>query len=134
MKYTFDGVVTEDYKLKLSKRRMLDTVILTFAPGTEVTLTLSKRVKNRSNAQNAYYWAVPVKILAEHLGYEYEEAHEALKWQFLRKGDEVPTVRSTTKLTTEEFNDYIDRIIRWAAIEFRVVIPDPNECEVNDNG
>ena len=39
----------------------------------------------------------------------------------------MPKVKSTTKLSTKEFNEYIEQIQVWAASEHGVVIPDPNE-------
>lgn len=46
---------------------------------------IRKPRKPRSNEQNAYYWAVIVKIISEEIGYTPDETHEALKWMFLKK-------------------------------------------------
>ncbi|TAK57855.1 MAG: hypothetical protein EPO24_09310 [Bacteroidetes bacterium] len=98
----------------------------------QVILTLEVKRKRRSDQQNRYYWGVIIKILSTFFGYEEEEMHEALKMKFLlvHGGDGKPdTIRSTRKLTTVEFNDYIDKVIRWAAKEFNVVLPDPNQWQ-----
>lgn len=98
----------------------------------QVILTLDVKRKRRSDNQNRYYWAVIIKILSTYFGYEQEEMHEALKMMFLKVhgGDGKPdTIRSTSKLTTLEFNDYIDRVIRWASKDFSIVLPDPNDWQ-----
>lgn len=134
MKLVFEGVITPDRKLKLFKRNTFDTALLTFKPGQLVNLTLSKARKSRSGNQNAYYWGVVIKILGDYFGYDYNEMHEELKIkhnpQPSRLSPEETFGGSTAKLSTAEFNDYLERIVRWAAMEYAVVIPDPNEVEV----
>ena len=70
----------------------------------------------RSSQQNNYYWSI-VKLLAEELGYTESEMHQAIKNHF--------NILSTKSLTTKEFSEYIERIIRWSAIDLHIVIPDP---------
>jgi len=54
--------------------------------------------------------------------------HEALKFKFLSKGHEtLPTVISTTKLDTLDFFEYIEKIKRWATIEYQIVLPEPED-------
>ncbi|MBU0959480.1 MAG: hypothetical protein KKB31_06045 [Nanoarchaeota archaeon] len=97
--------------------------------GCEIELTIDKRKKDRSNQQNRYYHAVVVKMIAEDLGYTKDEAHIALKMLFLLKDGKVPTVRSTTDLTTVEFEEYLRKIKRWASMFLNIYIPDPNEVD-----
>jgi hypothetical protein len=61
-------------------------------------------------------------------GYDKDEMHQALKEKFLRieKVEGLPSTRSTADLTTLEFMDYIDEIVRWAATQ-GVDIPEPSE-------
>jgi len=96
----------------------------------EVELIVRKWKKRRTNNQNSYYWGVVIPILCETLGYSNEEMHEALKWKFLRNKDreKLPTVKSTAGLSTIEFGNYIDEIVRWASQE-GIVIPDPYQIE-----
>lgn len=101
-----------------------------FKEEARIELILRKQAKKRTDPQNRYYWGVVVPMLSEHFGYTKEEMHEALKWQFLKKPEaNPPTVGSTRKLSTEEFNNYIESIQVWAASEYSIVIPDPNEVE-----
>lgn len=105
-------------------------VLLSSLEGKRIELTIRKERNSRTLSQNAYYWGVVIEILAENYGYEPEEMHEALKFKFLKTHDdsELVTVRSTTKLSTVEFGDYLDRIMRWAAQE-GIYIPSAGEFE-----
>lgn len=97
--------------------------------GQRFEIVLRKEIKGRSLNQNAYYWGVVIDILGNHLGYEAEEMHEALKFKFLRihKVEGLETVRSTTDLSTAEFEEYLEKIRRWAAMELNCYTPLPNE-------
>lgn len=97
----------------------------------DIDVSVKKRTKPRSSHQNRYYWGVVIEILSEYTGYEREEMHDALKMLFLRKPAHAPglpdTLRSTSDLTTKEFEDFLERVRRWATIELSVSIPLPNE-------
>lgn len=94
----------------------------------QIQVTVEKRKKNRTSKENRYYWGVVIPILADHFGYEGEEMHEALKWQFLRKPhSKLPTVQSTAAMSTIEFEEYMRKIRTWAAMEYSISIPEPNE-------
>ncbi len=70
----------------------------------------------RSAPQNNYYWNI-VRILADELGYTENEMHETIKNHF--------DIESTKTLSTKEFSVFIERLVRWSAIELNIVIPDP---------
>ena len=70
----------------------------------------------RSAQQNNYYWKI-VNILGDDLGYTDQEMHSTIKEHF--------NIQSTKILTTKEFSQFIEKIIRWSAIELGVIIPDP---------
>ena len=80
---------------------------------------------SRSEKQNNYYFGVVVDMLSNETGNELEETHELLKLRFLKPMGK----KSTTELTTVEFNAFIERIQRWSAQELGCVIPDPNEVK-----
>ena len=89
---------------------------------------LRKQSKQRSIEQNKYYWAVVVKILAEHFGYMPEEMHGVLKFHFVR----TLGCDSSTELSTYEFSiEFIEKIRTWAQTEFNVYIPAPGEFETS---
>lgn len=90
-------------------------------------LKLSKKELNRSNAQNSYYWGVIIPLLSEHFGYFKDEMHEALKLKFLIDDSrELPTIKSTSMLSTAEFCEYTNKIIIFAG-ENGIYIPEPGE-------
>jgi hypothetical protein len=99
-----------------------------------VEIVIRRIRKGRSLPQNSYYWGVVIPILSQHLGYEKDEMHEALKFEFLKIHDDRPlaTARSTTDLSTTEFKTYIEQIQRWAAEFHGCYIPDPGEGTFDD--
>lgn len=93
----------------------------------------------RSNQQNRYYFGLVVPLIQKGL-YEKgldvskEEAHEFLKARLnftelvnedTGEFERIPM--STTRLNKEGFSDYIQKIQRFAAEWFEIVIPDPGE-------
>jgi hypothetical protein len=122
-------VINKNFKPDNIKR--LEDYLLTLE-GQECDATIRKHKSQRSNNQNNYYFGVVCKILGDYFGYTQEEMHDALKYKFLRKGAaDLETVTSTTKLNTAEFEDYLEKIRRWAVIDYNVVIPLPNEIIMN---
>jgi hypothetical protein len=93
----------------------------------------------RSLPQNAYYWACVVPLVKDGLrdaGYDdvktEEDAHEVMKHLFLKQqigsrktGEVIEFTRSTTTLTKELFNQYLEEIWKWSAEFLNVVIPNP---------
>jgi hypothetical protein len=104
-------------------------------------LVTVKDFRKRSLNQNAYYWGVVVPMVKDGLyqaGFDEvttnEDAHEMLKQIHLTKrmvsklsGDVIDLAGSSAKLTIPEFNDYIERICKWAVEYLGVVIPSPEE-------
>lgn len=97
--------------------------------------------KQRSSPQNSYYWGVVIEVLANHseIGYTKDEWHEILKHKFLRitlwipKKDGIKEMsvitKTTTKLTTKDFEEYLSQIRSWASQDLGCFIPEPNEME-----
>lgn len=96
--------------------------------GKYVEVVVRKERSERSNNQNNYYWGVVLQLLSDHTGYTTDEMHEICKHQFLIVHGKFDYVKSTTKLNTVEFEEYLDKIKNWAAV-LGVNIPNPNECE-----
>lgn len=96
--------------------------------GHRVEVVVRKIKAKRSENQSRYYWGVVLELLSKELGYDQDEMHEILKYKFLQShAMGMPYVKSTTKLSTGEFEDYLSKIKRWAAEFLHIVIPDPNE-------
>jgi hypothetical protein len=130
----FDFVANlKNGKLSDSFMDNISRYLLTLKDGP-VQVIIQKYRAKRTDQQNRYYWAVVVRTIGHHCGYTDEETHDALRWLFLRQqADGKPnTVKSTTKLNTQEFENYINEIKRWAAMELQLYIPDPNELTGQD--
>lgn len=116
------------------------------------TLLTAKDYRKRSASQNAYYWGVVVPMVKVGLiGIGYDEikdnddAHEFIKAVHLSKkirnpknDDEVLVQGTTQKLTIAEFNDFLEAVIKWAALYLGTVIPAPSSeyamlSEYNEN-
>jgi hypothetical protein len=115
----FRGKV-ERGRIVLDNRNGFQTHLASFE-GKRVELILRERTAERSDSANKYYHGVVVAMLADHLGYTKQEMHATLKEQF--------GIVSTTKLTIQEMQDYITQVIRFAATEFQIYIPDPDSVE-----
>lgn len=109
--------------------------------GGDFVVTLAKNSRKRSTSQNAWIWGVAYPLLADHLGYDHHE-HERLHYDLLsvRFGTKavapllpgapprIEPQRTSSELTTKEFSDYMDWLVRYAATEFGVVIPLPDDA------
>lgn len=130
----FEGFINRG-KLKIldHQKKAIARWCSTFKNGTNLDITVRKHSSKRSNQQNKYYWGVVVNILGNHFGYDPEEMHEELKYLFNSIHSRIDPKReigsSTTKLSTEEFVDYTERICRWAAMECQVYVPPPEKAE-----
>ena len=75
----------------------------------------------RTNRQNNLYWGIYVPTCADHFGYMPDEMHEEFKLMFNGIDSKlVPGAKvggSTTKLTTKQFKDYLEKIIIWATTQ-----------------
>lgn len=104
--------------------------------GKSVEVTVRPARSQRSLDQNAYWWAVPVRLMAEYMGEELTATHYALLGECFgyhyseRLGRLVPNKGSSSALTTEEFSRLIEWCPPWALEHHGVNIPLPNEVEV----
>lgn len=95
----------------------------------ELILRKQRQYKNRSLEQNAYYWGVVLKLISEHTGFETDELHEGFLGKFSCENNEIglPIIHRSKEMSTSEFSDYVNTIRDWAAKEFQMYIPEPNE-------
>jgi len=108
--------------------------------GEEVEVTVERKRRQRSSAQNRFLWGACLPAIAEHCGYDHHEM-ERLHYDLLsvRFGTTaiaplmdgappriVPT-RTSSELNTAEFSDYLEWLVRFAAEKFGVVISFPDE-------
>lgn len=120
-----------------SERQRLHDYIDKLA-GKVCKVTIERVQKRRSNQANAYYWGVVVQAFSQFLKdqgewYTDEEVHEMFKFKFLRRsvvnkktGEVVSEITlSTSKLSTSEFAEYLDRCIVWLNDMFGIHVPSP---------
>ena len=109
--------------------------------GKAVTITIERKRRSRSIQQNRYYFGVIVEMITRQLiadGWEVskEDVHEMMKVKFATKelfnestGEVMQTTRSTTDMSTTEFEEFNEACRRWAAEILGMNIPDPNQYE-----
>ena len=103
----------EKGKMTLLDREKFDNAISKLQGDYYIEL---KETGVRSSQQNNYYWNI-VRIIADELGYTEQEMHSTIKNHF--------DVDSTKVLSTKEFSAFIEKLVRWSAIELNIIIPDP---------
>ena len=100
-----------------------------------------KDFRKRSIPQNAYYWSVVVPLVRKGLyeaGFDEvrtnDDAHEIIKHVHLKKqmvskqtGDVIDIAGSSSSLSIPEFNEFIERVCKWASEYLGIYIPSPNE-------
>lgn len=128
----------EKGRLKLDLEQEYEISIL-FYEGKDIELVLRERKYDRSNQQNKYYWGVVIQMIADEIGESPQNVHEMMKACFNKqrlvitvKGKQYQKeiVKSTTGLSTSEFEDYQRKIREWASSFLRLYIPLPNEIEL----
>ena len=88
--------------------------------------------KNRSLAQNKLYWKW-ITCIGDEIGYTSEEMHVIMADKFLvtkfveYDDDKIKMDKSTSRLNTKEFTEYLEYIDRWAAGEMGIVLPSPED-------
>ena len=124
---SFRAVVEEGYKVRILNREGFDKFLNNFKEGTILELVV-KEIENRTQLQNSYYWGQVIgspskegSLMSNEMfqGYTKQELHEALKEKF--------DVKSTAGMEQEEFTEYINKIIRWAAEFADMYIKEPED-------
>ena len=130
--------ITSHGHLSGKDRTRLDDTIRSLA-GKRVRISVKLYQKKRSTSQNNFYWSqiVPrvTAMFREYGNYvDDDDCHEFLKMRVgklaqvivLPNGEVVKGLGSTTKLSTMEFEAYLERIRAWAA-PLGLVLPFPGE-------
>lgn len=132
-----NGHIDKDGKPTIHRKAEMEAWFTKNA-GKDFKIKVERKYKKRSDPQNRYYFGVVVPLIRERLlqlgnDFTLEETHEALKAKFNvheilnDKGVSDEIVKSTAKLRTIEFMEYLDRITMWAAQFLGITIPAPNE-------
>lgn len=92
-------------------------------------ITITKYKKDRTKSQNSLMW-LWLGIISNDTGESPENLHNIFKLRFLgtekiqSMGYSIEIPKSTTKLTTQEFTDYLDKI-EGLAISIDIRLPHP---------
>ena len=113
--------------------------------GKSLRVTLAEAKKRRSTRQNAYMWAVPIRMITDAFRdagnvVDEDEVHEYLKAEIgklrrkvvTQEGEVIDMPASTKHLTTSQMEDYLEKVRAWAAEVLDLQIPLPNEELQND--
>lgn len=133
----FHALVTDDGKLVFPDgERGLRQGYLKRLAGRPVDVTVRIHRNRRSSQQNRWHFGIAIPLIAQELGYDRHE-HEALHYALVAKcfgttfdkrlNQDVPNVRSS-HLSTSEFSELMEWEVRWAATEYGIVVPLPNEA------
>ena len=134
-KMVFRGHIDKKGQLIISKteRTRMEQFWSIFKAEEQIDITQEKHRKKRSLPQNSYYWGVVLPYIAKANGEDdLDDLHDDLKHMFNPKIKEVHGMTiekggSTTEMSTEEFSEYVDKVVRFAAIKLGIYIPDPGE-------
>ena len=133
MNPVFTGTI-EKGKLKLDNPHKY-LVRIAALEGKKVELILRQQKAKRSIRQNSAYWGIVIEILSNHLGYDKDSMHDALKVKFASRVDPetgLTITESTAKMDTKRFIEYYESIQRWAAEFLNCYLPSPNEIDYQD--
>lgn len=131
------GRITENGKLSVvNQESFLEWIKAN--KNKEIIVSIELRRNKRSGFQNNYYWGVVVPLVQNainELGNEFTrmETHEFLKARFNYKevefieGHYIDVPVSTTRLDTQGFNEYIEKIQRFGSEMLGIYIPDPEK-------
>lgn len=137
-------------EMEIKNQEAFEKHLIPYEGKDNLQLILKKKVKSRSRQEEKYYYAVPLKYVAEAMDITREEAHEFLKALLLRTEERATTpsgkvsryerVMSTTELGDTAYREYWGEVLKWASLPtgddglsrtsgLGVYIPGPNEAE-----
>jgi hypothetical protein len=95
-----------------------------------VSVTVARERKVRSTKENNYYHGVCIKMISDSTGQSPESVHDAMRMMFLKVtyDNGMESIRSTTKLSTCEMEEYLTNIRQWASEFLSLFIPLPGEA------
>ena len=108
--------------------------------GSDVVITIDKVKKKRSNNQNAFYWGVLIPLMQQGAkdtwgeSWSVDKAHKHLSKLFvfhesvnIKTGLITKTPKSTTELTTTDWEVYVTEIRIYLLENFDIDAPEPNQ-------
>lgn len=121
MDYFYSSSCTvRDGKIKIYNREALEKELYRWPDGLELEFVLQEPKRQRTNAQNRFFWG-PVCNAFKELGYHPQETHDMLCLMFLPQqvkrldGTLVTVPGHTSTLTVKEFNEFLEQVIQLAS-------------------
>jgi len=133
-------LITSVFNGKFTRNRTIILQAIKSFENSDVVLTLEKPKKKRSNDQNAYYWGCLIPLMQ--LGakdtwgetWNADTSHKFLSKKFVfhesvsqKTGEITNTHKSTTELTTTDWEVYMTEIRIYLLEDFDIDAPEPNE-------
>ncbi len=88
--------------------------------------------KDRTNEQNRYLRWVVYKTIVDSIWGDVDYIHWVMWMKFLvDKTKKMPYIKSTTKLNTTEFTQYVENIKKFVS-KFGIIIPKPDNFNLNN--
>jgi len=97
-----------------------------------LTLTEGRQKRSKTYQQVKYWWAKPVKLIADHCGYTDAQMHYALLGEWSGyvdgpNGHPIPAKPSMADYSVEDMTKIIDWVLTWAPSELGVNVPPPDK-------
>lgn len=137
---TFEGIIANGHLPGSVRLQISDA--MRRAEGKRVRIALSEVRRRRSSNQNSFYWGVVIPAVKELIADYGTDADEEEVHAYLKEhvggfkmivtdpsGVKKTIPGSSRKLSTYEFEAYLEKIRAWAA-QFDFQIPLPNEMEI----
>lgn len=125
----FSGIIVKSLStgmnaIELDSQNYYQHQLNQFEIGERVTMIITNKKSKRTDQQNKYYWGVYLPLIAEETGErDLNKLHELFKGKFLTKaieevlGEKVRIKKSTTRLSTKEFTEYISAIENLTGVQ-----------------
>lgn len=99
--------------------------------GRRVLITIEEFSGKRTLNANAYFHGPVCGAISEATGFEIEEVKLLMKAMFLYRVDRRGRIhlRQTSRLTRREMGEFIETVIRWAAVWLDVAVPPAEMCK-----
>ncbi|MDR1097833.1 MAG: recombination protein NinB [Tannerella sp.] len=122
---------------KNSDKTKVNNYINRLPDGKRYTVEVKLKRENRSIDQNRLYW-LWISCISEETGNDRDTLHELFKQMYLGSEErialncQVAIRRSTSRLDTKEFTDYLNRIQQFVNTELGIILPNPEDLIWDD--
>ena len=132
---TYFELVKQNGALRVVDTRRYRQYVDTLVEGQVQEMTLGDPEASRTDRQNRYLWAEPIRKFCAHTGYTPAEMKLVLLgsffgWKTLPTGEHIPTKPSTSDLSKREMTEWIDWLIQFGAEQgINILPPEPDQAK-----